>query len=69
MTHELTVSGMTCNHCRAAVAQALSKVPGVSHVTVDLATGKATIQAAPEVSADTLVAAVQGQGYSAAAAT
>ena len=69
MTHELTVSGMTCNHCRASVAQALTQVPGVSHVTVNLATGKATIQAAPEVSVATLVAAVQGQGYSAAAAT
>ena len=69
MTHELIVSGMTCNHCRAAVAQALSKVSGVEHVTVDLATGKATIQATPDVAAAALVAAVEAQGYSASVPT
>ena len=69
MTHELIVSGMTCNHCRAAVAQALTKVPGVEHVSVDLASGRATIQAPPDVAAATLVAAVEAQGYSASVPT
>lgn len=30
------VSGMTCGHCVAAVTEELSKLPGVSAVTVDL---------------------------------
>lgn len=68
MTHELTVSGMTCNHCRAAVAQALNKVPGVEHVTVDLATGRATVQAT-NVDVAALIAAVEAQGYSSSAPT
>ena len=36
----ITVTGMSCNHCRNAVIEAISKVPGVSDVTVDLKTGK-----------------------------
>ena len=35
---------MNCNHCRASVEKALSNVPGVSSVSVDLATGKAVIE-------------------------
>lgn len=64
MIHQLDVSGMTCNHCRAAVAQALTKVPGVSHVSVDLATGRATITTDSGDDA-ALVAAVEAQGYGA----
>lgn len=66
MTHELIISGMTCNHCRAAVTQALTKVAGVTHVTVDLASGRATIQSTPELPAAELITAVESQGYSAA---
>ena len=35
----LTVKGMSCNHCKQAVTQAL---PGVSDVNVDLEKGEAT---------------------------
>lgn len=38
------IGGMNCNHCRASVEKALSNVPGVSSVSVDLATGKAVIE-------------------------
>jgi len=65
MHHQLDVSGMTCNHCRAAVAQALTKVPGVTHVTVDLATGRAAVTAEPDVEFTRLAAAIEAQGYGA----
>ena len=32
----LTVKGMSCNHCKQAVTQALEALPGVSDVNVDL---------------------------------
>lgn len=35
------VKGMTCNHCKASVTEAVSKVPGVDSVTVDLLKGEA----------------------------
>ena len=38
----LTVKGMSCNHCKQAVNQALEALPGVSDVTVDLEKGEAT---------------------------
>ena len=34
----VTVKGMSCNHCRQAVTEALQAIPDV---TVDLATGEA----------------------------
>ena len=38
----LTVKGMSCNHCKQAVTQALEALPGVSDVNVDLEKGEAT---------------------------
>ena len=40
----ITVTGMSCDHCRRSVTEALSKLPGVSGVAVDLASGKASWQ-------------------------
>jgi len=44
---ELSVEGMTCGSCANAVRKALTRVPGVGHVDVDLARGRATV-AAPD---------------------
>ncbi|MCW2912984.1 MAG: hypothetical protein JWN52_1052 [Actinomycetia bacterium] len=38
-----TVTGMTCGHCQAAVTEEIGKVPGVTGVKVDLATGLVTV--------------------------
>ena len=46
-----------------AVTRALSRVPGVSHVQVDLDTGRA--QVAGTASAETLLGAVARAGYDA----
>ncbi|MFX6048673.1 heavy metal-associated domain-containing protein, partial [Acinetobacter baumannii] len=45
------------------VEKALSKLPGVREATVNLATEAATVDAGPEVSLDSLRAAVQKAGY------
>jgi len=70
MIHQLDVTGMTCNHCRASVVQALTQVPGVGHVTVDLASGRATVTDASDVTVEdaSLIAAIEAQGYSARSA-
>lgn len=65
MQYELEVTGMTCGHCRAAVAQALSKVSGVTHVTVDLPSGRASVTADDGTDVTALKAAVEAQGYQA----
>jgi len=60
---QLPVAGMTCASCVSRVEKALSKLPGVREATVNLATEAATVDAGPEVSLDSLRAAVQKAGY------
>lgn len=61
MTH-LTITGMTCNHCKNAVQNALTAVPGVTHVHVDLEEGRADVEGGDLAA---LLAAVTEEGYDA----
>lgn len=63
MTTELNITGMSCGHCVKAVEKALKAVPGVEGAQVDLAQGRATVQGAADP--QTLIAAVQEEGYGA----
>jgi P-type Cu+ transporter len=58
----LAISGMTCNHCVAAVAHALGQCRGVASVQVNLATSRAVVTG-EQLSAKELVAAVESAGY------
>jgi copper chaperone CopZ len=60
---ELSIEGMTCSGCVKAVTRALSQVPGVTAVTVDLDAGQAMIEG--NVSPRSLVAAVEQAGFDA----
>ena len=60
----LKVSGMTCNHCVAAVTKALAKVPGVEAADVSLEKAQAVVQGSADAQA--LIAAVTEEGYEAA---
>ena len=64
--HKLNISGMTCSHCEKAVANALKSVPGSENVNVDLAGGNATVEGPADV--QTLIQAVENEGYSATVA-
>ena len=44
MKHTYSISGMTCNGCRAHVEKTLSQVAGVKNTSVDLEKGEATIE-------------------------
>jgi copper chaperone len=70
MTHiELTyrVAGMSCGHCKAAVAEEVTKVPGVRTVDVDLDT-KLVRVAGTGVDGAAVVAAIDEAGYDAVVA-
>jgi Cu+-exporting ATPase len=60
---ELQVEGMTCASCVGRVEKALRKLPGVSEVSVNLATEKASVEALGSLSWATLAAAVEKAGY------
>jgi Cu+-exporting ATPase len=63
---ELDISGMTCASCAMRVEKALTKLPGVASVSVNLATEKATVNLADAaIGIDALVAAVTKAGYQA----
>lgn len=55
------VEGMACNHCKAAVKNAIDVIPGVEKVEVDLAGGKAYVYG--KHNAEEVVEAVSGRGY------
>mgnify|MGYP001212012838 CR=1 FL=1 len=45
---ELKIEGMSCEHCKKAVTDALKEIDGVEQVDVDLQAGKATVSFDPE---------------------
>lgn len=60
---DITVSGMTCDHCVAAVRQELATVPGVTSVEVDLTSGAVALTSEGPLDPATLAAAVDEAGY------
>ncbi|KVN53868.1 copper-transporting ATPase [Burkholderia ubonensis] len=62
---ELEIEGMTCASCVARVEKALAGVPGVTRASVNLATERATVDAAGGVTTAQLVDAVRQAGYQA----
>lgn len=62
-TKNIQIEGMSCGHCSARVEKALSAVPGVSNVHVDLAVKTATVTAEDSVADKALSDAVTDAGY------
>jgi copper chaperone len=60
---EITVNGMTCGHCAAAVTKALEELPGVSQVQVNLTNGRVTFASAGPIPSEELARAIKNAGY------
>ena len=60
-TKEYIIKGMSCPHCRATVAEGIAGVKGVRQVSVDLSTGKATVEG--DQSDEDVAAAVRRVGF------
>jgi copper chaperone len=61
MTIEFQVEGMSCQHCVAAVTNAIREHDEAAQVQVDLASGRVAVESAQP--ADTLKAAIDETGY------
>ncbi|HEX7936854.1 MAG TPA: cation transporter [Paraburkholderia sp.] len=61
MKTELQVEGMSCQHCVAAVTNAIREHDDGAQVQVDLATGRVAVESTQ--SAQTLKAAIDEAGY------
>lgn len=62
-TTKLVVTGMTCGHCVASVTEEVQEIPGVTDVTVDLASGAVTVTSADSLDDAAVRAAVEEAGY------
>ena len=57
------VQDMTCGGCASSVRKAVSQLQGVSSVSADPQTKDVVVEAAPEVTREAVVAAIQDAGY------
>jgi Cu+-exporting ATPase len=64
-TEVLQIEGMTCASCVARVERALTRTPGVTGVSVNLATERAEVVAGGGLDPELLLAAVRAAGYDA----
>jgi len=62
-TIHLSIEGMTCGHCTAAVEKALRVIDGVEQVEVSLESGEAVVKGSADL--DTLIRAIVEEGYEA----
>lgn len=62
-TTEIKVTGMSCEHCVAAVGKAVRTVPGVTEAVVDLQGGRVKVEGAFD--RQQVVAAIKAAGYEA----
>lgn len=62
-TTTFRISGMTCSHCQRAVTEEIGRIPGITGVTVDLASGSATVTATGPVDRADVAHAVDEAGY------
>lgn len=60
-TLELTVGGMSCQHCVRAVTQAVQTLDPQASVSVDLPTGKVSVGST--ASLEQVKAAIAAEGY------
>ncbi len=61
--HTYSVPGVSCEHCRTAITNEVSKVEGVAAVEVDLDARR--VRVAGEAADDAVLAAIDEAGYDA----
>lgn len=57
------VEDMTCGGCAASVRKLVSRLPGVSTVNTNPETRDVVVEAAPEVTREAVIAAINTAGY------
>ena len=61
-TYKFIVKGMTCNHCKTNVENALEQVPGVNKVEADISNSITVIEGG-NINTDDIKKSVEGLGY------
>jgi copper chaperone len=63
MKRTLNVKGMSCNHCRTSVTEALRRLPGVARVEVDLGGNVDVVFDERRVAEPALCQAIEDAGF------
>jgi copper chaperone len=63
MSMVFEVRGMSCGHCVAAITSAVTALPGVTAVDVDLASAEVRVDGTPDSAA--VAASIEDAGYAA----
>lgn len=63
MSYTFKVQDMTCGGCATSIKRAVGRVPGVSAVDANPSSKDVVVDAAADVSRETIVAAIQAAGY------
>jgi copper chaperone len=61
VTHELSVKGMSCQHCVKAVTQAIQAQDAQAEVQIDLATSKVVVHTS--LNREATAKAISDEGY------
>lgn len=59
----LKVKGMSCNHCKMSVTKAISEIPGIGQVDVNLEKAEATWTESAPVDVDKIKEAIRRIGF------
>ena len=62
---EYRVTGMSCGHCEASIADEVGQIPGVERVSADAPSGRLVITSAAPVDDAAVRGAVEEAGYTA----
>ena len=60
----LTVDGMTCDHCVRAVHAAIAEIAPTAAITVNRAQNHVAINSATPLDRPAIIAAIEAEGYS-----
>jgi len=60
---KIKIQGMTCQHCVMSVTKALTMIPGLTDIRVNLVKGEATFENPQSVSPEKIRKAVAEAGY------
>ena len=60
---KVKIQGMTCQHCVMSVTKALSSIPGLTNVRVNLVQGEATFENPQNVSPEKIRKTIEDAGY------
>lgn len=63
MKKQISINGMSCEHCVRHVTNALNEIDGINDVSVDLKANKAIIEVISKVSDDQIISAIDDAGY------